>query len=641
MSSVNVQLPDGSGVELPSGSTALTLAGNIGPRLAKTAVAAKINGDVVDLSTPLSEGDKVEILTFDSEEGRDVFRHSASHLMAAAVKRLYPDAKLAIGPSIEDGFYYDIDADKTFTDEDLPDIEKEMAKIVKEDIPFVRKEMSKQDALDFFRERDDPYKVELIGELEDGTITIYETGDFVDLCRGPHLPSTGRIKAFKLLSLAGAYWRGDENRAMLQRIYGTAFPDKKQLEEHLERLAEAQRRDHRKLGKELDLFSFHEAAPGFPFFHPKGMVILNELLEYWREEHRNHGYGELRTPIILNRALWEQSGHWDHYKDNMYFTQIDDREFAVKPMNCPGGMLVYKTRTRSYRDLPMRWAELGTVHRHEKSGVLHGLFRVRMFTQDDAHIFMTGDQVLTELTDLIDFVDAVYTTFGLDYFVELSTRPEKSIGTDEMWNVATDNLRRALEKKNIDYKVNEGDGAFYGPKIDFHIRDCLKRSWQCATIQLDFAMPDKFDLEYIGPDGEAHRPVMVHRVIYGAIERFLGILVEHYGGAFPVWLAPVQVTVIPIAEQFSGYAQSVLDGLWARGLRVDIDLADGTMQNKIRRAQEQQVPYMLVVGGREQESGTVSVRHRRRGDLGGMKLDAFIARIQGEIDSKTIDSEAG
>ncbi len=638
MSSIQVLLPDGSRLGMPQGATALALAQRIGPRLAKAATAAKVNGEAVDLATPLQDGDTVAILTFDSEDGREVFRHSASHLMAAAIKRLYPEAKLAIGPAIEDGFYYDIDAPTTLTEEDLPGIEAEMAKIVEEDVPFVRREMSKADALAFFKGKGNPYKVELIEALEDGTITVYETGEFVDLCRGPHLRSTGGIKAFKLQSLAGAYWRGDENRPMLQRIYGTAFPHKKDIEEHLERLAEAQRRDHRKLGRQLDLFSFHEEGPGFPFFHPKGMIVLNELIDYWRIEHRKRGYGELSTPMILNRALWEQSGHWEHYKENMYFTQIDERDFAVKPMNCPGGMLVYKTRMRSYRDLPLRWAELGLVHRHEKSGVLHGLFRVRMFTQDDAHIFMTEDQILDEVMGVIDFVDSMYSTFGLEYAVELSTRPEKYIGTEEMWEAATDSLRQALEQKGVVFKINQGEGAFYGPKIDFHVRDCLKRSWQCATIQLDFAMPEKFELEYIGQDGQAHRPVMIHRVIYGAIERFLAILIEHFGGAFPVWLAPVQVVVIPVADAFADYATRVRQRLFDLGLRVELDLSDETMQYKIRQAQTQQVPYMLVVGKREQAAGTVAVRHRRLFDLGTMPLDAFAERVQGEIASKALES---
>ncbi len=634
---IHVSLPDGAQIELPENCTGKALAERIGPRLAKEALGAKVNGEIRDLATPLNDGDSVAIVTFDSEEGRALFRHSASHVMATAIRRVRPEVKLAIGPAIEDGFYYDIDTAPLFTEADFAALEEAMAAIVKEDAPFVRKEMSKEDALAYFRERDDTYKVELIQDLDDGTITFYENGDFTDLCRGPHVPSTGRIKAFKLLSVAGAYWRGDSSRPMLQRIYGTAFPKKADLDDYLHRLAEAEKRDHRKLGKQLDLFSFHEEGPGFPFFHPKGMVVLNELLAFWREEHRKRGYGELRTPLILDRSLWEQSGHWDHYRENMYFTQIDERDFAVKPMNCPGGMLVYKSRMRSYRDLPLRWAELGVVHRHEKSGVLHGLSRVRMFTQDDAHIFMTEDQIQREVLGIIEFVDFVYGVFGLEYAVELSTRPEKAIGSDAMWEVATEGLRQALDARGLPYKVNEGDGAFYGPKIDFHVRDSLRRSWQCATIQLDFAMPEKFELEYIGADGAAHRPVMVHRVIYGAIERFLGILIEHFAGAFPVWLAPVQAVVIPVAEAFNDYAQQVYQRLFDAGLRVEVDASSETMKYRIREAQTQQVPYMLVVGDREQQGGSVAVRHRRKADLGSMPLDQFIAQVKEEIATKAHD----
>ncbi len=637
MSTIRVMLPNGSELEMPEGSCVLSVAEKIGPRLAKEALGGKINGELRGLTTTVNDGDKIEILTFDSEEGRDIFRHSASHVMASAIMRVRPDVKFAIGPSIEDGFYYDIETQPPLTEEDFAAIEAEMGKVVQEDLPFERKEISKSDALKYFGDRKETYKVELIEALEDGSITTYQHDGFIDLCRGPHLPSTGRIKAFKLLSLAGAYWRGDSNRPMLQRVYGTAFPKKKDLDEHLERLAEAEKRDHRKLGKQLDLFSFHEQGPGFPFFHPKGMVMLNELLGFWREEHRKRGYGELRTPIILDRSLWEQSGHWDHYKENMYFTKIDERDVAVKPMNCPGGMLVYKSRMRSYRDLPLRWAELGIVHRHEKSGVLHGLSRVRMFTQDDAHIFMMDSQIQQEVSSIIDFVDYVYGIFGLEYSVELSTRPENSIGSDEMWDVATSSLRSALEAKGLPFKINEGDGAFYGPKIDFHVRDSLKRSWQCATIQLDFAMPEKFDLEYIGQDGAAHRPVMVHRVIYGAIERFLGILIEHFAGAFPVWLSPVQVVIIPIAEAHADYAYEVHRRLFDLGIRSEVDASDETMKYKIRLAQTQQVPYMLVVGDRERENNAVAVRHRRQGDLGSMSTDAFIAKIQEEIQSKARD----
>ncbi len=638
MSMIFVQLPDGSKKELSEGSSALDLASGIGRRLAEAAMGARINGAVAGLATTLNDGDTVEILTFDTREGQDVFRHSAAHLMASAIMKVRPNTKLAIGPSIEDGFYYDIDADPPLTEEDFPAIEAEMAALVKADAPFVRREVSKAEALNHFRAQGDIYKVELIEGLEDGAITYYDNGDFTDLCRGPHLPSTGRIKAFKLLSVAGAYWRGDEKRPMLQRIYGTAFPNKKQLDEYLALRAEAEKRDHRRLGRQLDLFSFHTAGPGFPFFHPKGMIVLNSLLDFWHEEHRKRGYGQVRTPIILDRGLWEQSGHWDHYKENMYFTQIDERDYAVKPMNCPGGMLIYKTAKRSYRDLPMRMAELGTVHRHEKSGVLHGLTRVRMFTQDDAHIFMTPEQIQKEVIGVIDFVDTVYSLFGLEYAVELSTRPEKSIGSDEMWETATSSLKSALEAKGMAFKINEGDGAFYGPKIDFHVRDSLKRSWQCATIQLDFAMPEKFDLEYTGPDGNAHRPVMIHRVIYGAIERFLGILIEHFAGAFPTWLAPVQAVVIPVASAFEDYAKEVNGALFARGFRVEVDDSTETMKYKIRNAQTQQIPYMLVVGERERENRTVAVRHRRHGDLGSLSLDTFVERLGEEVRTRALDT---
>ncbi|MCP4642759.1 MAG: threonine--tRNA ligase [bacterium] len=639
MSTISVKLPDGSEKQLNEGDSVLTLAESIGPRLAKAATGARVNGDVTSLTAPLSDGDDVEILTFSSDDGKSVFRHSAAHVMASAIMRLRPNTKLAIGPSIEDGFYYDIDTDPPITEEDFPTIEAEMAKIVKENEPFVRQEVARDEALARFRAQDDVYKVELIEDLEgDQPITYYSNGDFTDLCRGPHLPSAKRIKAFKLLSVAGAYWRGDERRPMLQRIYGTAFPSKKELDEYLTLRAEAEKRDHRKLGKQLDLFSFHNVGPGFPFFHPKGMVVLNALMEFWREEHRKRGYEEVRTPIILDRVLWEQSGHWDHYKENMYFTKIDDRDFAVKPMNCPGGMLIYKTDLRSYRDLPMRLAEVGTVHRHEKSGVLHGLSRVRMFTQDDAHIFMTPDQIQDEVIGIIDFVDAVYSAFGLEYDVELSTRPDKAIGTDEMWDTATSSLRNALETKGVAFKINEGDGAFYGPKIDFHIRDCLKRSWQCATIQLDFAMPEKFDLDYTGADGERHRPVVIHRVIYGAIERFFGILIEHFAGAFPTWLAPVQCVVIPVAPAFNDYADSVRSRLFDAGLRVDADTSSESMKYKIRAAQTRQVPYMLVVGERERAGDAVSVRHRRQGDVGSKSVAEFIEQVREEATRRALDS---
>lgn len=636
---LTVKLPDGSAREMAPGSSALDLAAAIGPRLAKAATGARINGEVKSLPTPLNDGDTVEILTFDSRAGQDVFRHSCAHVMATAIMRLRPNTKLAIGPPIEDGFYYDMETDAPITEEDFPAIEAEMAKVVAEDQAFQRIDVSRGDALARFRESNDTYKVELIEDLPaDAPITYYQNGDFTDLCRGPHLPSTGRVKAFKLLSVAGAYWRGDEKRQMLQRIYGTAFPSKKELDEYLAFRAEAEKRDHRKLGRQLDLFSFQPYGPGFPFFHPNGMIVLNALLEFWREEHVKRGYSEIRTPIILDRVLWEQSGHWDHYKENMYFTQIDDRDFAVKPMNCPGSMLIFKTDLRSYRDLPLRMAEVGTVHRHEKSGVLHGLTRVRMFTQDDAHLFLTPDQIQDEVIAIIDFIGHVYTMFGFDYGVELSTRPENSIGSAEAWETATNALGNALEAKGMPYKINEGDGAFYGPKIDFHIRDSLKRSWQCATIQLDFAMPEKFDLEYIGPDGNRHRPVVIHRVIYGSIERFFGILIEHFAGAFPLWLAPVQAVVVPVADAFDNYAKHVRDRLRDAGLRAEADLGPDTMKYKIREAQTRQVPYMLVVGEREQASMSAAIRHRRKGDMGAQSLDALIAKLKEEAATRALDN---
>jgi len=637
---ISVKLPDGSARELPAGSSALDLAMAIGPGLARAATGTTINGEIMSLPTPLEDGDEVAILTFDSREGQDVFNHSAAHLMASAIQHLRPGTKFAIGPAIEDGFYYDIECDPPMSEEEFPAIEKEMAKIAKQNDSFQRIDVSKSDALDFFKDREDQYKIELIEDLEDGTITYYQHADFTDLCRGPHLPSTGSLKAFKLLSLAGAYWRGDEKRPMLQRIYGTAFPKKKMLDEHLELLAEAEKRDHRKVGKQLDLFSFHHEGPGFPFFHPKGMTVLNELMSYWREEHVKRGYGEIRTPTILDVSLWHKSGHWDNYKENMYFTQVDDREFAVKPMNCPGAMLVFKTGQTSYRDLPLRLAEVGSVHRHEKSGVLHGLTRVRNFTQDDAHIFLIPDQILEEVHALIDFIDEVYTKFGFDYTIELSTRPEKSIGSDEMWESATSGLRDALDAKGVDYVLNEGDGAFYGPKIDFHIRDSLKRSWQCATVQLDFAMPEKFDLEYTGADGNAHRPVVIHRVVYGSIERFFGILIEHFAGSFPTWLAPVQAMVIPVAPVFEGYAQEVQGRMRKAGIRAEADVSKESLKYKIRTAQNDKIPYMLVVGEREQDADSVSVRHRKAGDIGSQTIDAFVRRIQVEVATRSLDTDS-
>lgn len=638
MANVQVLLPDGSKMELPEGSRVLDLASAISQRLAKDAVAGKVNGELVDLSCVLEDGSQVEIITMDSPEGLEVLRHSTAHIMAQAVKRLYPEAKLAIGPAIENGFYYDFDVDIPFSPEDLAAIEREMQKIIEEDLEFHRETVAKDEALERLRSQNEVYKVELLEGFEDPTVSMYSQGEFSDLCRGPHLPSTGRIKAFKLMSVAGAYWRGDSSRPMLQRIYGTAFPKKSQLEDYLHRLEEAAKRDHRKLGKELDLFSIHEEGPGFPFFHPKGMAVWRALEGFWRREHIRRGYQEIKTPIILNEQLWRQSGHWDHYKENMYFTKIDEQDYAIKPMNCPGAILLYKERVRSYRDLPIRLAELGQVHRHELSGTLHGLMRVRAFTQDDAHLFMLPEQVQEEVIGVIDFVDYVYQQFGFKYHVELSTRPENSMGSDELWDLATNSLREALQRKGIDYVVNEGDGAFYGPKIDFHLEDSLGRTWQCATIQLDFQMPERFDLTYIGADGEKHRPVMVHRVIFGAVERFIGILIEHFAGAFPTWLSPVQVKVIPVGADFVDYARQVAGELLDQEIRVEVDDRDEKVGYKIRSAQMEKVPYMLVVGERERETGTVAVRHRSRKDLGVMALDEFIAQIKQEIRDRTVDS---
>lgn len=638
MAKISVVLPDGSRMELPEGSRVCDLAEALSRRLAKDAVAGKVNGELVDLASVLEDGAQVEIVTIDSPEGLEILRHSTAHVMAQAVKRLYPNAKLAIGPAIDNGFYYDFDVEEPFSPEDLVEIEKEMQKIIDADLPISREEVSREEAIARLKNQGEVYKVELIEEFTDPTVSFYSQGEFTDLCRGPHLPSTGRIKAFKLMNVAGAYWRGDSARPMLQRIYGTAFPKKSQLEEYLQRLEEAAKRDHRKLGKELDLFSLHEVGPGFPFFHPKGMVLWRVLEDFWRKEHIKRGYQEIKTPIILNEQLWRQSGHWDHYKENMYFTKIDDQDYAIKPMNCPGAIILYKEKLRSYRDLPIRLAELGQVHRHELSGTLHGLMRVRTFTQDDAHLFMLPEQIQEEVIGVIDFIDYVYRQFGFNYHVELSTRPENSMGSDELWELAINSLREALERKGIDYKVNEGDGAFYGPKIDFHLEDSLGRTWQCATIQLDFQMPERFDLTYIGADGEKHRPVMVHRVIFGAMERFIGILIEHFAGAFPTWLSPVQVKVIPVGADFVQYAHQVTAKLREHELRVEVDDRDEKVGYKIRAAQLEKVPYMLVVGEREQEAGTVSVRHRSRKDLGNMSLDEFVSQITQEIKDKAIDS---
>jgi threonyl-tRNA synthetase len=634
---IKVTLPDGSVREYPAGVSLLEIAKGISPRLAREALAAKVDGRLADLGAPLDRDARVEFLTFDDEEGRQVYRHSTAHVMAQAVQRLFPGTGLAIGPAIADGFYYDFDPKESFTPGDLAKIEKEMEAIIKADLPFERFELSRPEALDFFRDAGQKYKVELIEDLPpDVPLSCYRQGEFTDLCMGPHVPSTGRLKSVKLMNLAGAYWRGSEKNKMLQRIYGTSFPKKSLLDEHIFRIEEARRRDHRKLGAELDLFSIREEGPGFPFFHPRGMVLRNELENFWREEHKKRGYQEIRTPIILSRHLWEQSGHWDHYRENMYFTTIDEADFAVKPMNCPGGMLVYKSRPHSYRELPIRLAELGLVHRHELSGVLHGLMRVRCFTQDDAHIFMLPSQVKDEISGVIDLVSDFYKVFGFTYHVELSTRPEKAMGSPETWELATRELREALEDKGFDYKVNEGDGAFYGPKIDFHLKDSLGRTWQCGTIQLDFQMPEKFDLNYIGEDGQKHRPAMIHRVVFGSLERFIGILTEHYAGAFPVWLAPVQVRVLPITDRHAGYAQKVVDRLDEKGIRVELDARNEKVSYKIREAQAQKIPYMLVVGDKEAEQEAVAVRHRSRGDLGPLPLKEFEEQILKEIREKEI-----
>ncbi|MDF2502388.1 MAG: Threonyl-tRNA synthetase [Anaerosporomusa subterranea] len=634
---IHVTLKDGSIREVDKGITLLKLAESISRGLAKSALAAKVDGKVTDLVRRLDHDAKVEFLTFEDAEGKDALRHSASHIMAQAVKRLYGDVKLAIGPAIANGFYYDIDTAHTFTPEDLEKIQAEIEKIIKEDLPIERIEISRDEALKLFREQGEIYKEELIRDLpEDAVISLYKQGEFSDLCAGPHVVSTGKVKAIRLQSLAGAYWRGDVKNKMLQRIYGTAFEKKADLEEHLKMLEEAAKRDHRKLGRELDLFSIQDEGPGFPFFHPKGMVIRNELEAFWRKLHIKFGYQEIKTPIILHQSLWQQSGHWDHYRDNMYFTTIDGEGYAVKPMNCPGGILVYRTQHHSYRDLPLRTAELGLVHRHEISGALHGLMRVRSFTQDDAHIFMLPSQIKQEIQSVIDLFDTVYGVFGLSYHAELSTKPEKAMGSDEMWDIATNSLREALDARGMDYKVNEGDGAFYGPKIDFHLRDSIGRTWQCGTIQLDMQMPEKFDLNYIGEDGQKHRPVMIHRVVYGSIERFIGILIEHFAGAFPTWLAPVQVRILPLTDRHSDYAEKLAASLRDKDVRVEVDARNEKIGYKIREGQMEKVPYLLVVGDKEAESGTVAVRKRSVGDLGSKPAEQFIAELLEEIVSKKL-----
>ncbi len=634
---IKVTLKDGAVREVQEGTSILDFVKSVSNSLAKKVLAAKLDGKTVDLTVKLDKDAKIEFLTFEDPDGRWALRHTASHILAQAVKRIYKDhqVQLAIGPAIENGFYYDFDMDKQLTEDDLKNIEKEMAKIVKENIPLVRKEVSREEALQLFKQKGENYKVEIINDLpSDAKISLYEQGDFTDLCAGPHVLSTGKVKAIKLQSIAGAYWRGSEKNKMLQRIYGTAFEKKSDLDAYLHMLEEAAKRDHRKLGKELDIFSLHEEGPGFPFFHPNGMVIRNELINYWREVHREFGYQEIKTPMILNRKLWEQSGHWDHYAENMYFTKIDDEDYAIKPMNCPGGMLVYKSQPHSYRELPLRMGELGLVHRHELSGALHGLFRVRNFTQDDAHIFMMPSQIEEEIQKVIDLFDRVYKTFGLEYHAELSTRPENSMGSDEVWEKATSALQKALEDRGLKYVINEGDGAFYGPKIDFHLRDSIGRTWQCGTIQLDMLMPEKFDLTYVGEDGQKHRPVMIHRVVYGSIERFIGILIENYAGAFPVWLAPIQVKILPITDKHMDYAFALRKKMFDLGLRVEVDDRNEKVGYKIRESQVKKIPYTLVVGDKEMETNTVAVRKYGEKDSMTMDVEAFIKAVQEKIASR-------
>ena len=632
---MKIILKSGDVREYANAMPAIEIAKSISEGLARNVCAAKVNGETVDMRTEISEDCEINFLTFDDEDGRGAFRHTAAHILAQAVKRLYPETKLAIGPSIADGFYYDFDRDGGFTPEDLEKIEAEMKKIVKEDLKLERFALSREEALKLMNEQGEPYKVELIENLpEDAEISFYKQGEYVDLCAGPHLASTKTVKAFKLTSIAGAYWHGDEKNKMLTRIYGTAFPKASELEEYLVRIEEAKKRDHRKLGKELGLFTMVEEGPGFPIFLPKGMILKNELLQYWRDIHTRDGYVEVSTPIMLNRQLWETSGHWYHYKDNMYTTVIDETDFAIKPMNCPGGMLVYKSEPRSYRDLPLRMGEIGLVHRHEKSGALHGLFRVRCFNQDDAHIFMTPEQITQEIKGVARLIDEIYSLFGFKYHVELSTRPEDSMGSDEDWEIATNGLRQALDELGLNYVVNEGDGAFYGPKIDFHLEDSIGRTWQCGTIQLDFQLPQRFEAEYTGEDGLKHRPIMIHRVAFGSVERFIGVLIEHFAGKFPTWLAPVQAKVLPISEKNAEYAAKVYEALRAEGVRVELDSRNEKVGYKIREAQMQKVPYMLIVGKSEEENGEVSVRLRDTTENETMSLDAFVSKIKDEIKNK-------
>lgn len=634
---MNVYLKDGSSVELPEGSSVLDLAQKLSEGLARVANGGIVNGDLKDLREPLKEGDQVNIVTFDSAEGKHAFWHSSSHILAQAVKRLYPEAKLAIGPAIDNGFYYDIDLDGGLEEGDLEKIEAEMKKIVKEALPIERFELPRDKAIELMKEMKEDYKVELINDLpEDTVLSFYKQGEFVDLCAGPHVLNTKAVKSFKLTSLAGAYWRGSEKNKMLTRIYGISFTKKADLDEYLQRLEEAKARDHRKIGKEMGIYAMMEEAPGFPFFLPNGMKLRNTLLEYWREIHVRENYDEINTPLIMSRKLWEQSGHWEHYEKNMYTTEIDDADFAIKPMNCPGSILVYRNDSHSYRDLPLRMAEIGLVHRHEKSGALHGLMRVRSFNQDDAHIYLTPDQVKDEIKNVVSMIDEVYKKLGFNYHIELSTRPEDSMGSDEDWENATSALEEAMNELGLDYRVNPGDGAFYGPKLDFHLEDTIGRTWQCGTIQLDFQMPQRFDIDYIGADGEKHHPIMIHRVLFGSIERFIAILIEHFAGKFPLWLAPEQVRVMSISERFVDYADEVRSKLKKAGIRVTLDDRDDKIGYKIRQAQLEKVPYMLVIGAREEEEKIVSVRMRDGGDAGQMNLDELIRDLKEKINTREL-----
>ena len=632
---ITIKLKDGKEKQFESAVSLADAAKAISNSLGRDAIVAKVNGELTDLRDPIVDGAEVEFFTKDDKEGLFTLRHTASHVMAQAIQHLFPGTKFAIGPAIDDGFYYDLDSEHVFSQEDFAAIEKEMAKIAKENIPLVKKVVSRAEALKFFQDKGQDYKVMLINDLpEDAQISLYEQGDFTDLCAGPHMRSTGKVKVFKIMTVAGAYWRGDSKNKMLQRIYATAFFKKEDLDHFLFVRAEAEKRDHRKLGKQLDLFSFHDEGPGFPFFHPKGMALRNMLMDYERELFNEFGYVEIMTPVILSKQLWIQSGHWDHYKENMYFTKIDDEDYAIKPMNCPGGILYFKTQQRSYRDLPMRVGEFGLVHRHELRGALHGLFRVRCFTQDDAHIFMTQDQMKEEVIKCMAMYKKMYGVFGLEYHVELSTRPENSMGSDELWEISTNALREAIEKTGVPYQINEGDGAFYGPKLDFHVQDSLGRTWQCGTIQMDMQLPERFDVNYVGEDGEKHRAVMLHRAGYGSLERFIGILIEHFAGAFPTWIAPVQVKVIPVTENHLEYAKSVARTLSESNIRVEVEEANETLGYKIRKAQMEKVPYMLIVGDKEVKSHTVSIRSRKDGDKGSMMVPMFIANLIQEIKSR-------